>query len=188
LTTEPEVPPLSAEEIAEAHAVYAKQQAKGDYRGSFDSVRDMDLLDPGRLLATIAAKDAQSAELEAVRPTCICTDTGLCVYHNKKFIRPLEEQIDALQSQLRDANRRASELFDELGATQNVAQAERVELESKLRETEAVADGMQIYVAHLSAGSETDVDCWAPTHPCACGLDALLDRFAALQSAQDQRQ
>jgi hypothetical protein len=180
LTTEPEVPPLSAEEIAKWTTWF---------RGIVETYRDGDTAQLGASAlrnaarafdATIAAKDAEIAkgerdywelhagltaelayqsdiiravseivqhtggsatlwqtvaatvariaELEAVQRTCICTDTGLCAYHDEKFIRPLQEEIGALQSKLRDANRRASELFDELGAKLRDRDAEIAEL------------------------------------------------------------
>jgi hypothetical protein len=69
--TDPTTTVLTAEEIAAAYAVWAKQQAKGEaYRGSFDSFRDMDLLKPGRLLATIAAKDQRIAALDTHYRAC----------------------------------------------------------------------------------------------------------------------
>jgi hypothetical protein len=74
-----------------------------------------------RLLATIAAKDREIAELR----------TDLAHIRSQAGQDSCADYVsrnEALQAQLLDANRRASELFDELGAT--------VALESKLREAE----------------------------------------------------
>lgn len=69
-----ETGPLSDAEIDEALGVREKQLAKGDYAGSFDSVRELTLVDPWRLLATVEALRKMIRERDAP----LCGHTG-CV-------------------------------------------------------------------------------------------------------------
>jgi hypothetical protein len=66
--------------------------------------RALDFLD-WRVAALHACETlaATITTLTANQRTCICSDDALCGYHDEKFIRPLEAQITALESRLREA-------------------------------------------------------------------------------------
>jgi hypothetical protein len=116
MTTAPEVP-LSAEEIAQLESDLAK------------------VVQPERILLRLLAT------IRKARKRGDVLDEAL-----RELSRTSDSRIGALESQLRDANRRASELFDELVATQNAAQAERVVLKAKLAH---VQERRELAVAEL---------------------------------------
>jgi hypothetical protein len=169
MTTEPEVPMratvLSAEELT-------KLWKRIDYMATSDAEHgttwiDLDIWQ--RVRVTIAAKDAEIAELRGTR--FIINQAPPMIAEIRELVEDLRRQITEYQlvayeanGQLRDANRRASDLFDELGVTQNAALAGRVELEAKLREATARADHERGCAQHYC------LTCGEPDHATKLGV------------------